>query len=149
MVSIASAPAAREYHTAVWAGSEEQRSRAFKAGASAYVCAASGPEALCEELRALFEYTEVQSKRARVEEERAIQEELERRLAVALDRSARARQLAAGATERAARAKAYERFTHAGGSPANFERWWPALFSSSAANYLAPRGQHGNAKRKS
>lgn len=36
------------------AGSEQQRNRAFKAGASAYVIAASGPEALCEELRALF-----------------------------------------------------------------------------------------------
>lgn len=35
-------------------GSEQQRSRAFKAGASAYVVTAAGPEALCEELRALL-----------------------------------------------------------------------------------------------
>ena len=36
-------------------GSEEQRNRAFKAGASAYVVAAAGLEALCEELRALLD----------------------------------------------------------------------------------------------
>ena len=35
-------------------GSEQQRNRAFKAGASAYVVATAGMEALCEELRALL-----------------------------------------------------------------------------------------------
>lgn len=35
-------------------GSEQQRNRAFKAGASAYVVAAAGPEALREELSALL-----------------------------------------------------------------------------------------------
>lgn len=35
-------------------GSEQQRNRAFKAGANAYVVAAAGPEALREELSALL-----------------------------------------------------------------------------------------------
>ena len=39
-------------------GSEQQRNRAFKAGASAYVVAAAGPGALSEELRALLEADE-------------------------------------------------------------------------------------------
>jgi CheY-like chemotaxis protein len=50
------------------AGSEEQRTRAFKAGASAYVCASAGPEALCDELRTLLKFAELQSLRAKVDE---------------------------------------------------------------------------------
>jgi DNA-binding response OmpR family regulator len=110
------------------AGSEEQRKRAFQAGASAYVCASAGADAVRDELHRLLACAELQNERAKVDEERAIQEELERRVVVAFDRTARARALAAEATELAAKAKAYGRFTAAGGTPATFHRWWPDTF---------------------
>ena len=40
-------------------GSEQQRNRAFKAGANAYVVAAAGLEALCDELSALLGLDEI------------------------------------------------------------------------------------------
>jgi DNA-binding response OmpR family regulator len=109
-------------------GTEEQRRRAFNAGAGGYVCASAGPDALGDEVERLLQFAELQGARAKVEEERAIQEELERRVVVAIDRTARARALAADAVELAAKAKAYERFTAAGGTPAIFRRWWPETF---------------------
>ncbi len=120
------------------AGSEEQRARAFKAGASAYVCATGGPETLCDELATLLNLAELRSLRAKADEERAIQEELERRVVVAISRAERARSLAAEATERAARAKAYACFTQAGGTPGHFDRWWPGVFSSVAVGHASP-----------
>jgi DNA-binding response OmpR family regulator len=115
------------------AGTEEQRRRGFSAGANAYVCASSGPEGLRAELLAVLETSELQSARAKVDEEQAIQEELERRVVVAIDRTEQARALAAQAIESAARARAYARFSVSGGTPAHFERWWPHVFSGVAA----------------
>ena len=124
------------------AASEQQRNRAFKAGASAYVCLSAGPDSLRDELRVMLDIAELQSARAKVDEERAIQEELERRVVLAIDRSQRARELAAEATERAARARAYDRFIVSGGTPAHFERWWAPVFSGVSAKVspAAPRG---------
>lgn len=113
------------------AGSEAERRRAFQAGANAYVCASAGHDILGEELRGLLDQAELQSMRARIEEEQAVQDELESRLGEAIDRTSHARTLAAGAIERAARAKAYQRFSESGGTPGHFERWWPEVFSSS------------------
>jgi DNA-binding response OmpR family regulator len=129
------------------AGSEDQRDRAFKAGASGYICASSGTDTLCDELRIQLETAELQSKRARADEEKAIHDELEARVAAALNRSSRGRQLAAGATARMARARAYEKFTESGGTPAYFERWWPDLFSSSAARYFGSRAEVPDAEK--
>lgn len=120
---------------------EEQRKRAFSAGANAYVSASSGADVLRTELRTLLESAELQSIRARLEEERAIQEELEKRVVIAIDRTEQARELAAQATERAAKARAYVRFTESGGTPAHFERWWAQTFSSVSATHRAASEQ--------
>jgi DNA-binding response OmpR family regulator len=114
------------------AGSEEHRKRAFKAGANAYVSAAAGPEALCDELRNLLRRTDVASVTARVNEYDAIQDELERRVVVAISRSENAREVAARATERSARVKAYRVFIDAGGTRADFDRWWPRVFAEAS-----------------
>jgi DNA-binding response OmpR family regulator/uncharacterized protein YegP (UPF0339 family) len=114
-------------------GAEEQRRRALHAGAGAYVRASAGPQALRGELQRLLQEAELQSVRARIEEERVIQEELERRVVVAIDRTKRAREAAARAVELAARAKAYTQFTAAGGTPAIFHRTWPDTFRAVAA----------------
>jgi CheY-like chemotaxis protein len=128
--------------------SEDQRRRAFSADAGGYVCASAGGDALRDELQRLLESAELQSARAKLEEERAIQEELERRVVVAIDRTERARALAAEATELAAKAKAYERFTTAGGTPALFHRWWPETFRA-VSGTLAGSSATGAAERRS
>ncbi|HYH43034.1 MAG TPA: response regulator, partial [Burkholderiales bacterium] len=105
---------------------EDQRRRAFGAGATAWVCASAGAASLREELRSVLDRAELQSARAKAEAERALQEELERRGVAAIDHTETARVVAA---ERAARAKAYARFSVSGGTPAHFERWWSKILS--------------------
>jgi DNA-binding response OmpR family regulator len=124
-------------------GTEEQRKRAFRAGANAYVCAAAGPDALRQEIQALLDSAENRSLRARVEEERAIQDELERRVIVAINQAEHARALAAEATERAAKTRARERFIAAGGTPAHFQRWWPELYVSVSSTRSSERSASG------
>jgi DNA-binding response OmpR family regulator len=114
------------------AGSEDQRTRAFKAGASTYVCVAAGDEVLCEELRALIERADAASAAAQANEYRAIQEELKRRVVVPISQSERVREVAAEATEKAVRAKAFAAYIESGGTRANFERDWPQAFREGA-----------------
>lgn len=118
------------------AAGESHRARARRAGASAYVTVSEDPQAIATRLRTLFAATDVESLRAKIEEERAIQAELTRRARAAIERTEKARTLAAEATQRAARAKALHAFIVSGGTQANFNRWWPNVFGSVRANLL-------------
>ena len=113
----------------------DQRKRAMRAGADAYLLASEGAETLVHEISTLLRLADVRSLRAKLEVELVIQNELERRAALSVARTEHAQVLAAQALERAARARAHKAFMKAGGTLGNFGRWWPQVFSSVSANY--------------
>jgi CheY-like chemotaxis protein len=114
---------------------EQEQLRALRAGASAYLCKPCGPDALNSRLSAFLTVSDVQSLRARVAEQAAVQDELERRCADTLERGVAASALAAASIERTARAKAYRAYIDAQGSRARFDGWWPNVFQSATANH--------------
>ena len=114
---------------------EQEQLRALRAGASAYLCKPCGPDALNSRLRAFLTVSDVKSLRARVAEEAAVQDELERRRADALERGVAASALAAASIERTARARAYRAYIDAQGSRARFDGWWSNVFHSATANH--------------
>jgi DNA-binding response OmpR family regulator len=116
------------------AARNEDRNRAMRAGASAYLCKPVDPVRLQAQLRVLLELADLESIQARVEEERAIQAQLEYRAAEVFKRVGEARLSAMRAMEQIARAKASLAFGRAGGTHANFERWWPEVFRAAWAN---------------
>jgi DNA-binding response OmpR family regulator len=113
---------------------EQEQLRALRAGASAYLCKPCGPDALNSRLRAFLTASDLKSLHARVAEEAAVQDELERRRADTLERGAAASALAAASIERTARARAYRAYIAAQGSRARFDGWWPNVFQSATAN---------------
>ncbi|HYH41774.1 MAG TPA: response regulator [Burkholderiales bacterium] len=120
---------------------EDQRKRAMRAGADAYLHASAGADALATELRKVSACADVRSLRAKLEAERAVQEELERRAALVIEHSELARTRAGEALERAAKARAKKAFMEAGGTLGHFSRWWPQVFSSVAAGKLVSGGE--------
>jgi DNA-binding response OmpR family regulator len=108
----------------------DDRARAFRAGAQAYLLKPIDAAKLKAELRSYLSAADMQSLRAKVDEERAIHEELERRLNYARERSATAASLAAESFERTARIRAMRAFVEARGTRAHFEHWWPQVFQS-------------------
>jgi len=110
------------------ASGEEQRLRAMRAGADSYVHVSRGAEALADDVRKFLRRADLRSLAARIEAERAIQEEIQKRAAAAVEASELLR--ARAAIERTARLRAHKAFLKAGGTLANFERWWPELFGS-------------------
>jgi DNA-binding response OmpR family regulator len=123
---------------------DDQRKRAMRAGADAYLLASAGAEPLAAEVNTLLRFADVRGLRAKVEEELAIQEELKRRAALAVERTDHARALAAQALERAARARAQKAFMESGGTLGNFGRWWPQVFGSVSANHRLGVQQPGS-----
>ncbi|HYC47663.1 MAG TPA: response regulator [Burkholderiales bacterium] len=121
------------------AARDEDRSRALRAGANAYLSKPVDGERLLRQLRMYLELSELESLRAKQEEERAVQDELVRRARDTIARADAARQLAAKSIERTARTKAYKAFIDARGSRAHFESWWPNVFGSASANAGIPR----------
>jgi DNA-binding response OmpR family regulator len=117
------------------AARESDRSRALRAGASAYLCKPIEADVIRAKLRAFLTMAELESLRAKVDEEHAVQCELERRLAGVAAQAERGRQLLASSIERTARAKALKAFIDAHGTRAHFEAWWPQVFSSLRANH--------------
>lgn len=115
------------------AAREEDRKRALRAGANAYLPKPLDPTQFRREASIALEITELQSLRAKVEEERAVQDELVRLTDIANARALNAREAAGQAMKRTARAKALKAFVESGGTRANFERWWPQLFDSVTA----------------
>jgi DNA-binding response OmpR family regulator len=117
------------------AARESDRARALRAGASAYLCKPIEADVIRAKLRAFLTMAELESLRAKVEEERAVQCELERRLASVAAQAERGRELLASSIERTARAKALKAFIDAHGTRAHFEAWWPQVFGSVRANH--------------
>jgi DNA-binding response OmpR family regulator len=116
------------------AASDAYRTRALRAGATAYLCKPIDPEELRSSLRVHLNVSLVESLRARHEEELAVQAELERQTRELQLRAENARNLAAQSAERMARARAYKAFIEAHGTRAHFEGWWPNVFASAWAN---------------
>ncbi len=110
--------------------SSEYAQRAFRAGAMAYLNAPTDAVAFRERLGALIRISDIHDLRARVEMERVILEELQRRAMVAKERTEAAMVQAEGAIERAARGKAEKAFLAAGGTLGGFERSWPHQFAA-------------------
>jgi DNA-binding response OmpR family regulator len=125
------------FHTA--AAHERARARALRAGADAYIIKPATEGQLAASLQTWLERAAVNSLSARYAEERAIQDELERRAQQARLRADAARQLAADAIERTARAKALKAFVEARGTLAHFENWWPQMFSTARASDAVSR----------
>lgn len=117
------------------AARDQDRARALRAGANAYLPKPVDPKTLRAKLGAFLSLAELESLRAKVEEERAVQDELERRLEYALAQSDHAKALAASSVERTARTRAYKAFIEAHGTRAHFESWWPQVFQSARANH--------------
>ena len=117
------------------AARDQDQARAMRAGASAYLCKPVDGKALRAKLGAFITLSEVESLRARIEEERAVHDELERRLEQVIADTEHARALAASSIERTARSKAYKAFIDARGTRAHFESWWPQVFQAARANH--------------
>ena len=120
------------------AAADGNRARALRAGASAFIEAPVDAGTLSKRVRALIHEADSASLRARVEETRVIQEELERQAAAAAQRADNAMKRAAKAIEHAAKIRAFRAFVDAGGARAHFERWWPEQFDSCWAAQGAP-----------
>ncbi|MGZ5710166.1 MAG: response regulator transcription factor [Burkholderiales bacterium] len=112
----------------------EDRNRAMRAGGSAYLSKPIDPSRLLAQLRVLLELADLESIQARIEADRAMQAELERRAAEVFKRTGDSRRCAVRAVERISKARASIAFSKSGGTRANFERWWPALFAGAWAN---------------
>jgi DNA-binding response OmpR family regulator len=115
----------------------EDRNRAIRAGGSAYLCKPIDPSRLLAQLRVLLELADLESIRARIDADHVTQAELERRAAEVFKRTGQSRRSAVRAVERMSKAKASTAFLKSGGTKANFERWWPALFAGAWANIEA------------
>src|SRR5436190_10118888 len=107
------------------AARDEDRKRALRAGANAYLTKPLDPRLFAHHVRSALELTELESVRAKAEEERAIHEELVRLAGLATARAMDAREVMAQAMRRTARSRAFKAFVEAGGTRANFDRWWP------------------------
>ena len=120
---------------------EADRARALKAGASAYLSKPFDREALRAQLNAFLNLSLVRSLSARLEAERAIQNELRRQMTHVRMHNRAAIQLKASSEERMARARAYEAFVEARGTRAHFDSWWPQLFFRTRAVF---KGRHSH-----
>ena len=116
------------------APTEKEKARARRAGASDYLPKPVDPMALRLKLGSLLGRVDLESLKAKVEEERAIQDELQRQVLVLKQRVMAANNLRAASIERVTRAKALRAFFEAGGTRAHFDRWWPQVFGSVQAN---------------
>jgi DNA-binding response OmpR family regulator len=109
------------------------RARALRAGAQAYLYKPVNAAELKARLEAYLSAADIESVRARVDEERAIHDELQRRITHARERAAQAALLATQSIERTARIRAMKAFIAAHGTRAHFEHWWPQVFHSTRA----------------
>jgi DNA-binding response OmpR family regulator len=118
-----------------WADQPHDRARGMRAGAQAYLYKPIDAAKLWNELNIYLSAADIESLRARVDEQRSIHDELERRLTYARERGAHAACLAEQSIERTARIRAMKAFIDGGGSRAQFEHWWPQAFENSRAGF--------------
>ena len=116
------------------AARDHDQARAMRAGASAYLCKPLDPATLRSKLGAFISLSEIESLHAKADAERAVQDELDRRLQELIAGTEHAKALAASHIERTARSKAYKAFIEARGTRVYFESWWPQLFDSARAS---------------
>ncbi|HEX2824834.1 MAG TPA: response regulator [Burkholderiales bacterium] len=110
-------------------GTAAHESRAVAAGALRFLVKPLDPDLLRSTLRLLLKLAEIETRRARIAEELAIEEELTARAARARETVRAARAKAQRSLECTLRMKAYRAFLDAGGNRANFERTWPTVAS--------------------
>jgi DNA-binding response OmpR family regulator len=103
----------------------DHSARALRAGATIYVRAPIDPALFRERVRLLIESADIHDLHARLEEERAIQDELQRRAAAAIGNAEQAMLRGSAAVERSAKLKAAKAFISAGGTRSGFQRFWP------------------------
>jgi hypothetical protein len=99
---------------------------------------------LAAKLRDLLLQADVANHEARAEEERAIAEEIERRVAAAAHSMSRADVLMNSALERVARAKAMSACFARRGTKAYFERAWPIVYGTARANAMLEEPEKAN-----
>jgi DNA-binding response OmpR family regulator len=104
-----------------------QPEKAFRAGASAYFVKPVDARLLRYRIDALTSAADRAGAIAIAAEQRAIEEELERRAAWASETANAARAMAAASMARTLRARALNAFLAARGTRAQFEAWWPEL----------------------
>jgi DNA-binding response OmpR family regulator len=119
------------------AARDQDRGRALRAGANAYLVKPIDPQELRSKLRGLISLADAESLHAKIAEEEAIQDELQRRVEHLRLRVDAANRLSAQSFERIARIKAYKAFMGSRGTRAHFDRWWPQVFQSAQANHAA------------
>ncbi|MGZ5119094.1 MAG: response regulator [Burkholderiales bacterium] len=107
--------------------------RALSARATAFIRAPIDSLVLRERLRVLIERADIHDLHARLEEERAIHDELQRRASAAVHTAEQAMRRARAAIEQSAKIKAAKAFIDAGGTRAGFERFWPKQFAAVCA----------------
>ena len=115
----------------------QDRLKALRAGASAYLCKPIDREVLTTKLDALFRCSDVESLHAKSDAERAVDE------VIMLQRAATPRRMDADrydddterTLERAARGRAYQAFIESGGIRVNFDCWWPQVFGSARTHH--------------
>lgn len=110
------------------AARDSDRLKAMRAGATDYLCKPVDPTLLRAKLQALTTLAEMESVQAKVAEQRAVQEELDRRMADVRAHLASASALLASSIERTARTRARKAFIGAHGTPAFFEAWWADVY---------------------
>jgi DNA-binding response OmpR family regulator len=106
-------------------GAAQHQQLAISAGALRYHVKPLDPKLLRSTLGLLLKLGEIESRRALLAEQEAIQDELSERSKRAREASLSARHLARQALDCMLRIKAYRAFRDAGGNRANFERMWP------------------------
>jgi DNA-binding response OmpR family regulator len=119
------------------AARDQDRARALRAGANAYLVKPIDPQEFRARLRGLISLADAESLHAKIAEEEAIQDELQRRVVHLRQRVEAAERLSAQSFERIARITAYKAFMDSRGTRAHFERWWPQVFQSAEANHSA------------
>jgi DNA-binding response OmpR family regulator len=106
-------------------GNAQHQQLAIAAGALRYHVKPLDPKLLRSTVGLLLKLGEIESRRALLVEQEAIQDELTERSKRARELSLSARRRAQQALDCMLRIKAYRAFRDAGGNRANFERMWP------------------------
>ena len=118
------------------AAADQNRRRALRAGASAYCCHTTEPEALKPTMIRLLAHADSTSLAAKARMEHAVLAEIAR-CASRIAADAALSEVTDAFVERSARKRAYDTFIAGGGCRAHFERWWPQVFASARASHNA------------
>ena len=120
------------------AARRQDRLLALQAGANAYICKPIEPAELLKHLRVLTELAELESARATAAATSAVAKELKRHDARLLQGAGSVRESALAAIECLCKTRAFTAYADEGGTRANFERSWEALFAGLAAELHVP-----------